>query len=144
MTAVPRASFPAMAARTQLQTQTEEAAAAETETSLTSESESARELYLRDGRSVVVGDNTVEVRSESGLLEVRIQLTEQGPVLQMETVRMALRASESVEIESPRVAITGSEQLALAGGQVSLRAEQDLSLGAAGDVRVVGRFIYLN
>lgn len=128
-----------MAARTQLQTQTEEAAA---ETSATSES--ARELYLRDGRSVVVGDNTVEVRSESGLLEVRIQLTEQGPVLQMETVRMALRASESVEIESPRVAITGSEQLALAGGQVSLRAEQDLSLGAAGDVRVVGRFIYLN
>src|SRR5688572_25569468 len=72
----------------------------------------SREVFLRDGRKVVVTDGAeqlVEIRSESGMLELRIRLTEEGPVLQMETVRMQLKASEAVEIASPRVEIKGGE-----------------------------------
>src|SRR5437763_9444779 len=94
-----------------------------------------KELYLRDGRKVVVGDQTVEIRSESGLVEVRILMTEQGPVLQMESVRMKIAASEAVEIESPEIAITG--------GKIAIEGEQEVTVDSKGDVRVVGKKIYL-
>jgi hypothetical protein len=91
-----------------------------------------RELYLRDGRKVVVGDNDqlVEIRSPSGMLEVRIRLTEEGPVLQMESVRMQLKATESVEIAAKHVEIKAEES-------VDVVAENS-------DVRVVGKKIFLN
>jgi hypothetical protein len=107
-----------------------------------------REVYLRDGRTLTVSDQgsdqLVEIRNASGMLEVRIKLTEAGPVLQMESVRLQLKATEAVEIESPRVEIKGTEQLELSGGQVKLTGEQDVKVEAEGEVRVVGKMIYLN
>lgn len=114
----------------------------------TEEATDTREVYLRDGRKLVVSDagtdQLVEIRAESGMVELRIRLTEEGPVLQMEAVRMQLKAAESVEIESPRVEIKGTEQLTLEGGAVKLEAEQDVKVDAEGEVRVVGKTIHLN
>jgi hypothetical protein len=99
-----------------------------------------REVYLRDGRKVVVseqgGESLVEVRSESGMLEVRIRLTEQGPVLQMESARLQLKATEAIEIQSERVEIKA--------GAVKVHADEDLELEADNEVRVAGKMIYLN
>jgi len=107
-----------------------------------------REVYLRDGRKLVVteqgADQLVEVRAESGMLELRIRLTEQGPVLQMESVKLQLKASEAVEIASQKVSITGSEAVAVSGGKIEVEAETDLELESNGDVKVVGKMIYLN
>ncbi|MDB4963534.1 MAG: hypothetical protein JWP01_3533 [Myxococcales bacterium] len=107
-----------------------------------------RELYLKDGRKLVVteagSDQLVEIRSESGMLELRIKLTEQGPVLQMESLRLQLKASEAVEIESPRVEIKGSERVDVSGGQVKVTSDEDVNVEAKGEVRVVGKMIYLN
>jgi hypothetical protein len=100
-----------------------------------------REVYLRNGRTLVVseqgGDQLVEIRSESGMVEVRIQLTEQGPVLQMESVRLSLKASESVAIESKRVDIVATEKIALA-------SDQKIDVIGKGDVVVIGETINLN
>lgn len=111
--------------------------------------EGEREVYLRDGRTLVVKedgpDQLVEIRAESGMVELRIKLTEQGPVLQMEAVRMQLKASEVVQIEAPKVEIQGTEQLALHGGEVRVEAEKDVRVeGKEGDVRVIGTKIFLN
>src|SRR6516165_2503865 len=80
----------------------------------------AREVYLKDGRKLTVseqgGDQLVEIRSESGMVELRIKLTEEGPVLQMEAVKLQPKASEAVEIESARVDIRGAAEIALTGG----------------------------
>lgn len=107
-----------------------------------------REVFLRDGRKLVVSDQgtdqLVEIRNESGMLELRIKLTDQGPVLQMESVRLQLKASEAVEIESQRVAIKGTEHVEISGGKVEVTAEQDATVDAEGEVRVRGKTIYLN
>ena len=107
-----------------------------------------REVFLRDGRKLVISDEgndqLVEIRNESGMLELRIKLTDQGPVLQMEAVRLQLKASEVVEIESKRVEIKATEQLALTGATVTVEAEEDVKVEADGEVRVVGKMIYLN
>ena len=101
--------------------------------------EEAREVYLRDGRKLVGSDEgsdqLVEIRSESGMLELRIKLTEEGPVLQMESVRLSLKASEAVEIESKRVAINGTEQVAVTGGEVQGREKTSRSTRERGTRR---------
>src|SRR5436305_11908035 len=89
----------------------------------------ARELYLSDGRKVVVRDQLVEIRNEAGMVEVRIQMTEAGPVLQMEAVKLQLKASEAVEIESKRVEI---------------KTDEDIEVEAKGVIRINGKMIYLN
>lgn len=114
----------------------------------TQETSEEREISLRDGRRLTIReagvDQLVEIRGESGMLELRIKLTPEGPVLQMEAVRMELKASEAVQIASPRVEIKGSEALELAGGKVSVQGEEEIEVEAAGDVRVVGKMIHLN
>ena len=100
-----------------------------------------REIYLRDGKTLSVetagSDELVEIRSSSGQVEVRIKLTEEGPVLQMESVRLQLKASEAVEIESRRVEIKATETLQLA-------SDNEIKVDAEGEVRVNGKMIFLN
>lgn len=114
----------------------------------TEDTDENREVYLRDGRKLVLSEQgseqLVEIRNESGLLEVRIRLTDDGPVLQMESARLSLKAAEAVEIESKRVEIKGSENLSLTGGEVAVKGEQDVKVTADGEVHVVGTMIYLN
>ncbi len=107
-----------------------------------------REVYLRDGRKLVVSeagsDQLVEIRSGAGLVEIRIQLTEQGPVVHVEAARLQLKASESVEIAAPHVAIAGSEKLELTGGKVGVHAEDDLNVESKEEIRINGKMIWLN
>jgi phage gp45-like len=107
-----------------------------------------RELYLRDGRKVVVGeqggDQVVEIRAESGMVELRIKMTEQGPVLQLESVKLQLKAHDEIEIESKRIAIKATEKLELTGGDVDVKSETEVDVEGKGDVRVVGKTINLN
>ena len=107
----------------------------------TEESSDTREIYLREGRTLSVakagGEELVEIRSSSGQLELRIRLTEEGPVLQMESARLQLKASEAVEIESKRVEIRATET-------VQLVSENEVKVDAEGEVRVNGKMIYLN
>ncbi len=91
--------------------------------------EEGQEVYLRDGRKLTISesgaDQVVEIRSDSGMLELRIKLTAEGPVLQMEAVRMQLKASESVDIESERVNIKAQGNLRLDGDKLLLNCDED-------------------
>jgi hypothetical protein len=97
------------------------------------EATESRDVYLREGRTLSIteqsGGDLVEIRSASGQVEIRIKLTEEGPVLQMEAARLQLRATESVEIESKRVEI---------------RATEDMLIEAQGENCIKGRPIELN
>src|ERR1041385_8558846 len=102
------------------------------------ETSDRREIYLREGRTLSVEqagrDELVEIRSSSGQVELRIRLTEEGPVLQMESARLQLKASEAIEIESKRVEIRASET-------VQLASENEVKVEAEGEVRVNGKMI---
>jgi hypothetical protein len=107
----------------------------------TDEASDRRELYLREGRTLSVesagSDELVEVRSSSGVVELRIRLTEEGPVLQVESARLQLKASEVVEIESRRIELKATET-------VQLSSDNEIKVDADGEVRVNGKMIYLN
>ena len=115
----------------------------------TEETGETRELYLRDGRTLTVSatgsDELVEIRAASGQVEVRIRMTEQGPVLQLEAVRLKLKATEAVEVETRRFAVKAEESIALASeGELALESSGETKVTAEGDVRVVGKTINLN
>src|SRR5690348_2582638 len=102
------------------------------------ETSDRREIYLREGRTLSVErsgtDELVEIRSSSGQVEVRIRLTEEGPVLQMESARLQLKASEAVEIESKRVEIRATET-------VQIESKDEVKVDAEGEVHVNGKTI---
>jgi len=90
-------------------------------------------LNLRHGRTLTVepagNDEVVEIHDASGVLELRVKLTDDGVVLQLEGARISLRATESVEVECRTFTVN---------------ADADLRLQAQGDVRVEGKVIHLN
>jgi hypothetical protein len=104
------------------------------------ETSDEREMYLQGGRKLVVSesgsDQLVEIRNESGMVELRIKLTDEGPVLQLESVRLSLKAADAVEIESKRVEIRAE--------RVDVTTKEDLNLTAEGNLVAKGKPIHLN
>jgi hypothetical protein len=106
-------------------------------------------MRLRDGRSLtVVSADTgelIEVRSAEGTLELRLRMTDEGPVLEMESVRLKLRAAESVEIETKDFNVSAERSMGLSSqGEITVSGEADVHVDAAGGVHVTGEMIYLN
>ena len=126
-----------MSGRSKEQLKTEETS----DETTTTESGERREVYLREGRTLSIEEagreDLVEIRSSSGQVELRIRLTEEGPVLAMESVRLHLKAAESVEIESKRIELKATET-------VQIASDNEVKVDAEGEVRVNGKMIYLN
>jgi hypothetical protein len=101
----------------------------------------AEEVPLREGRRLKIAsvgrDELVEIRSATGTLELRIRLTEDGPVLEMESVRLVLRAEESVDVEARDFNVK-------AAAGIKLDGKADVVVNADGEVRVTGEMIHLN
>jgi phage gp45-like len=90
-------------------------------------------LNLRHGRTLTVepagADELVEIHDASGVLELRVKLTDDGVVLQLEGARISLRATESVDVECRTFTVNASA---------------DVHVAAQGDVHVDGTIIHLN
>jgi hypothetical protein len=86
-------------------------------------------LELQHGRTLVVEDDLVEVRAGSGTVEVRLRVTEDGPVLELESVKLSLRAARSLDVSAEEITLSGSA---------------DVRIDAGGDVVVTGETIRLN
>ena len=103
-------------------------------------------LELRDGRtlSVTEGD-LVEVRAASGRLELRIRMTDDGPVLELESVRLMLRAAESVDVDCEDFNVNARSSVGISSqGEIALSGAADVRVDAEGEVHVTGEIIHLN
>lgn len=90
-------------------------------------------LSLDHGRTLAVekdgADELVEIRSASGMVELRVRLTDDGVVLQMDAARISLKATESIDVECK---------------SFNVAAESEVRLESNGDVRVKGGMVYIN
>jgi phage baseplate assembly protein gpV len=100
----------------------------------------ATTLDLQRGRTLVLepaGDeDLIEVRAPSGTVEIRLRITDDGPVLELESVRLALRAARSVDVETSEFTVRADE--------ISLAGKADVRIDADGEVVVTGEMIRLN
>lgn len=92
-----------------------------------------RDDVLPSGRSVRLrvsnGTEELEVRSPDGDVEVRIVLTDAGPVVHLRAARLHLDATEDVTVACRRFEV---------------EATDEVRLRAAGDVHVNGDVVRLN
>jgi hypothetical protein len=108
-----------------------------------------RELELHRGRTLTLAssgdDDLVEIRDSSGQLQLRVRMTPEGPVLEVETVRLSLRASEAVDIETKEFNVNAERSLGFSSqGEITLSGKADVRVDADGEVHVQGEMIYLN
>ena len=106
------------------------------------------EKSLPSGRSVVVrvdgGREELEVRSPQGDVEVRITLTDAGPVVCLRGARLELESPEAVAINCRKFEVNTQEGTALkSAGPVQIEG-QELNVKTADDIRMKGKIIHLN
>jgi hypothetical protein len=94
----------------------------------------------------VIGEREeLEVRSPRGDVEVRIVLTDDGPVVSLRGGRLEVDTPEDVRLRCRRFEVAATDGLDLRSStDVQVLAEQELRLKAGQDVRVEGKPIRLN
>jgi len=108
-------------------------------------SEEARRIWLSGGRSVQIKDEVVELLGPSGGLELRIKITPEGPVLQVEGVKVAIKAADQVAVECKTFAVAASEHVQIRSeGELDVTSQKEMKVTSTDDVRVVGKIIHLN
>ena len=109
----------------------------------------AHTLDLQNARTLTVTPadkgELIEIHANGGQLELRIRLTPEGPVLQMESVRISLKAAENIDVNCKNFEVRASENVDLhSDGGMQLSGQADVKIDSAGNVIVKGEMIYLN
>ena len=87
----------------------------------------------------------VEIHAAGGQVELRIRLTPEGPVLQMESIRLSLKAAENVDVSCKNFEVRASEGFDVhSDGGMQLSGKADVKIDSAGNIIVKGEMIYLN
>jgi phage gp45-like len=77
---------------------------------------------LQYGRTLTVeptdGADTVEIRAASGAVELRLKLTEDGVVLQLEGARISLKAEHSIDLECTTLNLSADSDIRIRGARV--------------------------
>lgn len=103
-----------------------------------------RTMTVAGGRTVTSTGDIVELRSPSGQLELSIRLTEAGPVLQVEAVKVEIKAAESVSVETKSFEVKADNVALRSTGELGISSEKEMKITSTDDVRVVGKIIHLN
>ena len=104
---------------------------------------------LAHGRLLTVdsagAEQFIEIRASSGTVELRVKITEDGPVLLIEGVRISLKAAEAVHVDCSRFTVAASHSIEMASqGPIQVSGEGDVCVDAKGEVHVKGEMIHLN
>ncbi len=109
------------------------------------EVESTSTHYLDHGRTLHASESLIDIRAPSGQLELRLRMTEDGPVLTLDGVRLDITGSEHVGITCKQFVVNATESVAISSkGQALVEADEDLHVDSKSDVRIKGKKIYLN
>lgn len=109
----------------------------------------AQRGVLPSGRTVVIRADSkgeaIEVRSSAGEMELRIALTDQGPVLSLRGARLEIDAADTVAVNCRQFEVRTTEGVTLdAAGDIALRSGATTHLRSAGDTNIDGQMVKLN
>jgi hypothetical protein len=89
-------------------------------------------------------DELIEIRASSGQMELRIRMTEDGPVLQLEGVKLAIKAAEALDLECKSFKVEAESVEIASKGEMKMSSEGEINIESPKDVRVRGDKIWLN
>lgn len=108
-----------------------------------------RTVYLNHGRTLAIASEPtseiIEIRASSGQVELRVRMTEDGPVLQLDAVKLEVNAESSVAIACQSFSVEAEESVNIASkAGLRVQSQEELQIESKGDVRVAGEKIWLN
>lgn len=107
-----------------------------------------KERRLPSGRSVVVkleqGQEALEVRSPDGAVEVRITLTDAGPVVSLRGGRLEIDSPDTIALNCRNLELSAQGGARLHSGGAVQVTGQEMSVRTDGDIRMEGAIIRLN
>jgi len=111
-----------------------------------------QEVILSSGRSLQVRskpsdapEDLLEIREEDGTLTIKLRLTSEGPVLEMEGIRLEMTGAKSIALRAETVEIAAEESATISSrGEISLSSREEFKIDSKKDVRVTGEIIHLN
>jgi hypothetical protein len=109
----------------------------------------ANSLDLQNAKTLTItpaeDHDLIEIRGAEGQLELRVKLTPEGPILQMESVRLSLKASEAVSVDCKNFEVRATDSVDIhSDSTMQLSGQADIRVNANGDVVVTGEKIFLN
>jgi hypothetical protein len=112
-------------------------------------SDSSAELPLTGGRTLAVICNDageeIQLCAPDGEVEIRIMVTENGPVLRMRAARLEVDGAEDVQFSCQRFAVHTTEATHLTtDGQLRLRSQEQVLIRAAEELDLKGRPVRTN
>lgn len=115
----------------------------------TEEQADERTMYLEHGRSLAVTSSglsqLIEVRAASGQVELRIRMTEDGPVLQLDGIKLEVSAEDTIQLQCREFKVDAAESVEIASqGGLRVTSKDEMALESEVDVRVRGEKIWLN
>ena len=104
---------------------------------------------LPSGRTLrLITDNGHEellLEAPDGELELRILLTEDGPLLKLSAAKLELEAADSISMKCKTFDVSASESAKIAcEGALSINSNDELTVNSDDHVRVTGKIIHLN
>ena len=86
----------------------------------------------------------IVVRSAGGAMEIRVRLTEEGPVLSLRGVRLEIEAQDSVAVSCREFAVHASEGVRVSAGNVEVRSDSEIRMRSGGETFIDGDYVKLN
>lgn len=114
------------------------------------ELEEEQRHYVSHGRTLTIGSDgankVLDIRAASGELELRVKLTEDGPVLHLEGVRLEMSAAEDIDLKCRTLSVTTTEKLEMNSEKtLEIGSKDEMTLESReGDLRIRGKIIWLN
>jgi len=104
---------------------------------------------LPSGRTLVVKahdhEEEIEVRSSGGEVEVRIVLTEHGPILRLRGARLEIDSSDTVAVNCRQFEVNASDGVQLrTAGDVGVQSGAEIRLKSGGQTYIDGDYVNLN
>ena len=108
-----------------------------------------KRLYLNRGRTATVSssgaDEILEIRSDGGMVELRVRLTEEGPVLQLEGARLEMTSTSDIDVKCKKFNVEAEEGVTVASkGDLMMTSEGEMDLKTPQDIRIRGKIVWLN
>ena len=105
------------------------------------------EQTLSSGHRLIIehGHSEVTIESPNGDSNVRIILTENCPVIELQSATLRLHSIDDIDVSCKRYTLNAEEQIQLhSDGEMTMDSRKEMRLTSKDDIRVDGKVIWLN
>ena len=105
--------------------------------------------HLPSGATLTVradaGGEEIQLRSANGAMELRIRMTDDGPVVSLHGMKLEIEAADSIAVKCREFTVDSQEAVRLnTGGNFEVRSASEIRMRSAAETFLDGDYVMLN